>query len=62
VYGPILQQISSTSELNTSNGELTSPTGQLTSATILDWLTGNKKQSDIPEIAGFNWVDVRDGM
>jgi nucleoside-diphosphate-sugar epimerase len=48
VYGPILQQISSTSELNTSN------------ATILDWLTGNKKQSDIPEIAGFNWVDVRD--
>ncbi|BEI83003.1 hypothetical protein CcaverHIS002_0308710 [Cutaneotrichosporon cavernicola] len=36
VYGPILQQVSSTSGLNTSN------------ASLLDWLTGNKKQSDIP--------------
>ncbi|GMK53594.1 hypothetical protein CspeluHIS016_0101800 [Cutaneotrichosporon spelunceum] len=48
VYGPILQQVSSTSELNTSN------------ANVLDWLTGNKAESDIPDVATFNWVDVRD--
>lgn len=35
---------------------------ELIPATILDWLTGNKSEGDIPDTAGFNWVDVRDGM
>lgn len=61
VYGPISQQIKSAAELNTSNRACCGRISLTDIVTILDWFTGNKKQEDIPDVASFNWVDVRDG-
>ncbi|RSH83542.1 methylglyoxal reductase (NADPH-dependent) gre2 [Apiotrichum porosum] len=48
VWGPLLQQAATIKDINEST------------VIIHEWFTGNKPQSDIPSVAPFNGVDVRD--